>query len=108
MSGVGSNETTSGSETFISTWLTPTSQCITRKGPHRAHEVTLEEGVVLSTKELKRCRLMVVYIHHPNQLIRSLGSTGNGLYGNWAVSMVPPDEYALINNSSSLQLTTFG
>ena len=87
---VGKNSEGVGSRNFVSSLMMPRFQCLTRKLAYKPGQVILQESVFLKIKELKCCKLLFVYIHQPNQLVRSFGSMGSG---TWSLMTKPPDRY---------------
>ena len=60
---------------FFTTWLDATTFCITKRLYTTPSEVIERQNIFLKIKNIKQFDEIFVYIHHPDQLIKRVGST---------------------------------
>ena len=60
---------------FLTTWLDATTFCITKRLYTTPSEVIERQNIFLKMKNIQQFDEIFVYIHHPDQLIKRVGST---------------------------------
>ena len=69
------NRILSNKDLFMTTWLDATTFCITKRIYMIPSEVIERQNMFIKMKNIKQFDDIFVYIHHPDQLIKRVGST---------------------------------